>query len=568
MTQKPPEKLVSPLMQSVDPSTIADPHVRQTVEVLLNLIEQLNLKNKQLEEENQKLRDEINRLKGEQGKPDIKGNKKKELKKDHSSEKERFTPKEHRKKSKNETIKINREEIVFYPREQLPADAQFKGYDEVIVQDILLKPDNILFRKQKYYSPQTGKTYLAPLPTGYDGEFGPLIKALVMSLYYGGNMTQSKLLEFLENIGISMSAGYLSNLLIKNQEDFRVEYEEVYNQGLASSPWQHFDQTSARVGGVNHTTNVICNPLYTIYQTTENKNRLSVLKVLQNTNELEFILDRLTYELLDTFNLPTKWINQLKLLPQQTVFTETEFDQLLHKYLSKLGSQHRNRIYEAAAIAFYHQQSTIPQVKTLLCDDAPQFKLITDDLALCWIHEVRHYKKLNPFVACHQKILDDFLEQFWEYYRRLLAYRCTPSWDKAHVRTQCAVELELEFWKLFTSKTGYEQLDERKRLTALKVDELLLVLEHPELPLHNNPAELAARTMVQRRNISYATQTQQGTKAWDIFMSLVDTTRKLGISFFEYMRDRISKIGGIPSLKSIIREKSSSNPFGWSWQPE
>ena len=40
---------------------------------------------------------------------------------------------------------------------------------EVIVQDILLKPDNILFRKQKYYSPQTGKTYLAPLPTGYDG---------------------------------------------------------------------------------------------------------------------------------------------------------------------------------------------------------------------------------------------------------------------------------------------------------------------------------------------------------------------------------------------------------------
>jgi hypothetical protein len=63
---------------------------------------------------------------------------------------------------------------------------------------------------------------------------------------------------------------------------------------------------------------------------------------------------------------------------------------------------------------------------------------------------------------------------------------------------------------------------------------LLLVLEHPELPLHNNPAELAARTMVQRRNISYATQTELGTKAWDIFMSLVATTRKLGISFFEY----------------------------------
>ncbi|WP_245911977.1 hypothetical protein [Brunnivagina elsteri] len=93
-------------------------------------------------------------------------------------------------------------------------------------------------------------------------------------------------------------------------------------------------------------------------------------------------------------------------------------------------------------------------------------------------------------------------------------------------------------------------------------------MEHPELPLHNNPAELAARTMVQRRKISYATQTEQGTKAWDIFMSLVATTRKLSISFFEYIRDRISLIGNIPSLGSIIRDKSSLNPFGWSWMPE
>ncbi|AUB38647.1 Regulator of replication initiation timing [Nostoc flagelliforme CCNUN1] len=563
MTQKPSsDKLITALLQSIDPKQIAEEGARQTVELLLNLIEQLNLKIKELEEENQKLRDENNRLKGEQGKPDIKANKKKKgFEKDHSSEKERKIPKEHRKTSKNQTIKIDREEVVVYPQEKLPADAQFKGYEQVVVQDILLQADNVLFRKEKYYSPSEGKTYLALLPTGYDGEFGPGIKALVVSLYYGKNMTQGKLLEFLEDIGISMSAGYLSNLLIKNQENFEAEYQEVYTEGLASSPWQHFDQTGARVGGVNHTTNVICNPLYTIYQTTRNKDRLSVLKVFQNTTELEFILSELTYELLDTFHLPTKWINQLKLLPQQTAFTETEFNTLIDEYLSKLGSQYRTRIYESAAIAFYHQQSTIPVIKTLLCDDAPQFKLLTDDLALCWVHEGRHYKKLSPFVACHQKVLDDFLERFWKYYRKLLAYRDSPSRDKAR-------ELESEFWRLFTEKTGYEQLDERKRLTAAKAFELLLVLEHPELPLHNNPAELAARTMVQRRNISYATQTEQGTKAWDIFMSLVATTRKLGISFFEYMRDRISQIGHIPSLGSILRDRSSSNPFGWSWIPE
>lgn len=121
---------------------------------------------------------------------------------------------------------------------------------------------------------------------------------------------------------------------------------------------------------------------------------------------------------------------------------------------------------------------------------------------------------------------------------------------------------------LFSTVSGYEQLDERKRLTAAKISKLLLVLDHPELPMHNNPAELAARTMVQRRNISYATQTTEGTKAWDIFMSLVSTTRKLEISFFEYMRDRISQIGNILSLGTIIRGKSVLNPFGWSWMPE
>ncbi|MUG94658.1 transposase [Scytonema sp. UIC 10036] len=445
-------------------------------------------------------------------------------------------------------MQIEREKILEYPQSELPPDAEFKGYEDVIVQDIVLQTDNVLFRKQKFYSASEGKTYLAPLPVGYDGEFGPGVKALVISLYYGGNMTQGKLLEFLEDIGISMSAGYLSNLLIKSTVDFESEFNEVYISGLESSTWQHLDQTSARVKGINYTTNVVCNPLYTVYSTTLKKDRLSVLGVLQNKPELDFLLNQLTYELLDTLNIPTKWINQLKLLPQETVFTESEFSFLLDTYLSKLGSQHRTRVLEAAAISFYHQQTDIPIIQLLVCDDAPQFKLLTDNLAFCWVHEGRHYKKLTPFVAYHQKILDDFLTEFWNYYRELLAYKDSPSQKKK-------LELESKFWEIFGTETGYGQLDERKRLTAAKVSELLLVLEYPELPLHNNPAELAARTMVQRRNISYATQTIEGTKAWDIFMSLVATTRKLGVSFFKYMQDRISQNYEIPSLGNVIRDK-------------
>ncbi len=355
-----------------------------------------------------------------------------------------------------------------------------------------------------------------------------------------------------------MSAGYLSNLLVNNSSKFESEFNEVYVSGLASSPWQHLDQTSGRVKGVNHTTNIICNPLYTVYSTTLRKDRLSVLGVLQNNRELEFILSPLTYQLLDKFNVPQKWSHQIKGLPQEIPLKGDEFNSLLNQNLGSVGSQHRTRILEAAAIAFYAQQSQIPVIKTLVTDDAPQFKLLTDDLSLCWVHEARHYKKLSPFVTCHQKKLDKFLDDFWDYYRELLAYKNSPSGLEK-------LRLKSNFWEFFGSLTGYEQLDERKKLTLSKISELLLVLEHPELPLHHNPAELAARTIVQRRNISYATQTCEGTKAMDVFMSLVATTRKLGISFFEYMHDRISYLGNIPSLGTIIRQQSSVYSLGVSW---
>ncbi|MGB5715347.1 MAG: hypothetical protein WBM44_31100, partial [Waterburya sp.] len=248
------EKWESALLQTIDPKEIADQSMRQTVEVLLNLIEQLHSKVEDLEQENQKLRDEINRLKGEQGQPEIKGKKPRGFNHDYSSEKERKIVKNQDKSRQKERLKIDREEILECEPEKLPVDGEFKGYEEVIVQDIKLNTDNVLFRKQKYYSPSQKKTYLASLPAGYEGEFGPGIKALVISLYYGGNMTQGKLLELLEDLGISISAGHLSHLLIQNHACFEAEKEEICSAGLASSPWQHLDQTSARVGGVNYTT--------------------------------------------------------------------------------------------------------------------------------------------------------------------------------------------------------------------------------------------------------------------------------------------------------------------------
>src|SRR5436853_6595713 len=134
-------------------------------------------------------------------------------------------------------------------RQQLPPDAQFKGYEEVIVQDVEFRTENIQFRKEKYYSPSHQQTYLAEMPVGYKGQFGPGVRAWVLALYYSGGMSEPKILELLQTVGMSISAGQLSHFLIKDQEQFHAESAAVVQAGLASSPWQHLDSTATRVDG-------------------------------------------------------------------------------------------------------------------------------------------------------------------------------------------------------------------------------------------------------------------------------------------------------------------------------
>lgn len=107
---------------------------------------------------------------------------------------------------------ILREEVTTIDRENLPANAIFKGHEEAIIQDIIFRAENVRFLKEKYYSPSGHKTYLAGLPAGYEGQFGPSIKAFVPTLYFGGGMTEPKILELLGYANLQISLGQLSNL--------------------------------------------------------------------------------------------------------------------------------------------------------------------------------------------------------------------------------------------------------------------------------------------------------------------------------------------------------------------
>jgi hypothetical protein len=525
-----------------------DEKVQSILTSLLNLVEALIDDNDQLRAENQRLRDENNRLKGEQGKPSIR--KQTQPNKNISSEKERARKNRKNKKSrKKHKIAIDKVEICSIDNENLPADAVFKGHQSVVVQDIVIKTNNIEFKKEVYYSPSLKKTFSAVLPKGYDGEFGPAIKALIISLYHDLKVTESNIHKLVTNHGIYISTGSISNFLINDHEQFHEEKQAIVAAGLDSTDYQQMDDTSARVAGKNYYVHVLCNEFYSAYFTRRHKDRLTIIEILTQTN-LQFTFNDKAFVLMKEMNLSAKMLNKVTALYAGKTMSRQVMDALLLTFFPNPHKQLTNRqiILESAAIAAYQSLSYATQF--LLTDDAPQYNKIAAYHPLCWVHDGRHYKKLNPLSGLHRKKLDHFITQYWDYYGKLRDFKAFPT-------KEAAQRLSTEFDHLFSTKTGYDKLDERIEKTNIKKAQLLLVLSHPTLPLHNNDSELAARDQARRRDINYHTMNDEGTASKDTFMTIAQTAKKLAVNFYQYAFDRISKKYELPSLASLITQQAT-----------
>lgn len=561
------KKAVNEVVDSLkeETATIGDPQIKKIFTGLFDLVELLASENEKLTVENQQLKNEVNELKGEQGKPDVKPNKRNAT--DISSEKERKDGKpgddgkaseDSRKKKRNRKpklpdIKIDREHKCEIDQSTLPSDVINKGFTDTIIVDIKIVTDNVRYRRETYYSPSQGKTFIAPLPVGVagKGEFGVGVRSLIPLFKSECHLPESAILTFFKNFGIKTSAAYLSKQWTDGYENFNQEKEDIVTAGIANGSYQQIDDTGARVNGNNHYTHVLCNPYYSAFFTTERKDRLTVLDIFRNFAPREFIYNDYAIGLLEGFKLPQKC---RKLIDQHfdknKMINERDFDTSLMPI--KLGSLQQRRVKEACAIAAYRTQTAIPIIGTLISDDAPQFKLLTETLGLCWVHDGRHYKKLNPIITDNKRILDEFLTQYWAFYRKLNDYKATQSTDEKKA-------LYKAFDTLFATKTEYGQLNERIAKTLVKRAELLVSLEQPQLPLHNNASELAARVQARARDVSLHTKSAAGTKIKDSLMTISQTAKKLGVNTYEYILDRVSCEFKLPSLAELIQQKSQAD---------
>jgi hypothetical protein len=536
----------------LDADALADARFREVIGKVLNLVETVVVENRSLQDENQCLREIIRQLKGE---PPSATAPSRSPARDISSEKERRqhrsppngSPRADRRSFRD--IRVDEEAIRRVDPARRPPDAKFIGYEDVVVQDLRIQSHNIRYRLELWDSPSQGRLR-AELPPGVTGEYGPELKALLVSLKYVAGTSLPRAHEFVEHCGVVISSATVSNIVRDAAELFQGEKEEIFRAGLAATTYQHIDDTFARVGGEFWHTHLICNPFHSTYFTTPHKDRLTILDLLQGESRM-YRFNDLTQRLLKEFRVPRKWRQLAATAPQDRDLSDAEVENLLEQWCPLPRPACLERLREAAALASYRARPD--HVRILVGDDAKSVKHVSDDFGLCWVHEGRHYKALSPVVPQHEQQLEAFRTRYWDLYGKLREYQGTPT-------PALAERLQDEFDRLFATRTGYEALDERIAMTGKKKESLLTVLAHPEVPLNNNPAELGERVAARRRDVSLHCAKAEGARRMDTLTSIVQTAKKLAVNGYEYLRDRISGLRKMRSLASLIRQRSHPPP--------
>jgi hypothetical protein len=513
------------------------------VEALLGIIRQLADRVAELERVNQELRDEIARSKGLSTRPDLKPSMlTTTLNPAGATGKGRRRGKPTRPKTSELTIHHTR----VLTLDLVPAGATLHGYEAFVVQDLEIKNCNTKYERARYDLAEGG-SMLAPFPAGVlpvgGGHFGAALVTYILDQYHQAGVTEPLLLEQLWEYGIDLSAGQLHQILTAKHDAFHEEKAEVLAVGLAESSFIGTDDTGAPHQGKNGFCTVVQNDLFAYFESTDSKSRLNFLQVLQGAQR-DYAINETTLAYWQQQKLPAVPLAQLTEGPREFAGTAAWQARLADLHIT--DGRHVRIATEGALLGGLIARGVSPDLG-VLSDGAPQFVILVH--AACWVHAERPLAKLVPYHDEHRAAIESLRTQIWQLYQDLKAFRAQP--DEAHKHVLAA-----RFDALVEQRTGYPNLNGvLKEMREHKAD-LLRVLERPEIPLHTNAVESDIREFVKRRKISGGTRSDAGRRCRDTFASLKKTCRKLGIRFWDYLRDRISGLGQIPRLGDLIRHQA------------
>jgi hypothetical protein len=513
------------------------------------LVEQLLRIIQQQQEEIQQLREEIDRLKGETTRPRLKANVGPSSLEDAQPPSKRPRKKRKRKRpgssKRKKTRRLRIDEDIILRPDDLPPGATPLGYEDFTVQDLILRGHNVRYRRARYRLPN-GTLATAALPPDVNGHFGPTLRGFVLYQHFQNHVTQPLIHEELLELGVDISTGQVNRLLTEGHDIFHEEKDQLLPAGLAVSPYVHADDTGARHAGRNGYTTHLGNEWFASFTTSDTKSRVNFLKILLSPCS-EYVLDGDAMFFAECYGLAGRWQQQVEalLVDGHCTFADEAAWQAWLETQQITSSTARRILTESALLASLLHYDVLGDL-VLVSDDAPQFEVLGILHALCWIHAERWINKLVPLSARERRAQEHVQDEFWEFYQQLKAYRKKPT-------TRKRKQLECEFDRLFTRRTGFVELNEVLRRIHGRREAMLVVLERPEIPLHNNLSERDIRDFVKKRKISSGTRSPLGRRCRDTFLSLKKTCRKLGVSFWQYLQDRLRCRHEILPLPDLIR---------------
>jgi hypothetical protein len=518
-------------MDSVKPQlpTISNEDRTPLIDVLLELLA--------WQQQIDQLEQEILKLKGETTKPEVKPSK---MDKDTTGDDSGASNKNKGpKRGKTGHLKINA--TVDIQPDKIPEGSTFKGYREVVIQDIVFETYNTCYRLAQYQT-LDGSYVSGQLPNGLNGShFGNDLISFILYQYHHQHVTQPLLLKQLQDLGVDISSGRLSQFITDGLDMFHDEKDQLLEAGLSVSQYVHTDDTGARHNGKNGYCTHIGNELFAWFSSAESKSRINFLSCLGQGGSQSYVLNTGAWAYMEQQKLPPVLLARLD---DKTVAIETKTG--WEAWLDKQGinsPRHRKIITEGALMGGLLAHG-IPPNLSIISDDAGQFNVF--DHALCWIHAERLINRLIALNDDHVNAVGSVREQLWQLYRDLKAYKLEPTASQAE-------DIRFRFQALCDTKTAYATLNQVLQRMANNQHELLRVLDKPYLPLHINLSERDIRDYVKKRKISGSTHSEAGRKCRDTFASLKKTCLKHKISFWHYLKDRLTGANNIQPLSELIR---------------